>query len=372
MGDGLREQHTARLRELGVADPHVGLTDGGAARPPEVIRVMQWNVLADGLSDDGFLVNDVLRTAAGEAPLDAEALAETLAGLRATNGDMSAVCAQNCLPRSVKNLSAVLDWRRRWLQIEEAIVSLRPDVITMQELDHMGEAQRSLRELGYSCGRGTYRPMHEELGEEGVSAPAHLSHLRQACIHSVHRAVFTVCMYSQVSARAYLSHLRRSGVAFATRRPSNARKLSVAAGRAGGDDDGSAIFWRGEVLSQEGDPTYLRLSDGGREKEIKRHSGVVSVALRRRSDGASLRVMCTHLSSGDKAEDEVERLTQLEGATRDATGEPAGPSVLSWFARAAGEGPCLLCLDANSSPDRQEGRTVRGPLLALPLALPRV
>ena len=66
----LREAFIARARELGISeaamedalshDPGIASRSGAAGE----IRVMQWNILADGLARDGFIVRDVLSGAA--------------------------------------------------------------------------------------------------------------------------------------------------------------------------------------------------------------------------------------------------------------------------------------------------------------------
>ena len=70
------------------------------------------------------------------------------------------------------------------------------------------------------------------------------------------------------------------------------------------------------------------------------------VDLVRLADGAPLRVISSHLQSGEK--DEAKRLAELHG--------PAG--IRELFSSSVAEGATLLCLDANSAPDRTEEKTV--------------
>ena len=60
--DALRAEQGTRLRELGVAASAIPGAFASDPPPPAdaSVRVLQWNVLAHGLSDDGFIVNTVL------------------------------------------------------------------------------------------------------------------------------------------------------------------------------------------------------------------------------------------------------------------------------------------------------------------------
>ena len=73
--DALRAEQGTRLRELGVAASAIPGAFASDPPPPAdaSVRVLQWNVLAHGLSDDGFIVNTVIvrrrhRAAAAAAP----------------------------------------------------------------------------------------------------------------------------------------------------------------------------------------------------------------------------------------------------------------------------------------------------------------
>ena len=56
----------------------------------------------------------------------------------------------------------------------------------------------------------------------------------------------------------------------------------------------------------------LRSCLSGAVDEPKRNEGCVRVDLRRKSDGCPLYVICAHLSSGSKPEDERKRLKQIQ------------------------------------------------------------
>jgi len=277
-----RERHDARARELGVSEE--ALRSIGAprvrAREGAALRVLQWNVLADGLSDDGFLVRDVL------------------------DGAADGVSDQAAAERAKRNHAAVVDWTRRWARMLEFIAAAKPDVIALEELDHMADAQEELRALGYECAvhGKQYRPVHEWADASGRD-PAR-----------------------------YLQHLRDVGVALAPKTRSNCRKLGLRT-REDADDDGVALFWRSDkfdLLSLD----FLAFDDA------KRDQGAVRATLRRKSDELAFAVIAAHLSSG--VENEAARLEELT-------------SLLGWCERGT---PTVWCADTNEAPDHEGVRTV--------------
>lgn len=110
----------ARARQLGVSD--AALTAAACALEVQprndapaagtTVRVLQWNVLAEGLSNDGFLVQDVLHPAEEACTLQVALAA--MDEVRANGGDMTRLKAQLGTPRPAKNHAAVVDWARRW------------------------------------------------------------------------------------------------------------------------------------------------------------------------------------------------------------------------------------------------------------------
>ena len=63
----MQEDDMSRARQLGVSDAALSASRRIMVEPRDILamgdstlRVLQWNVLADGLSGDGFLVQDVL------------------------------------------------------------------------------------------------------------------------------------------------------------------------------------------------------------------------------------------------------------------------------------------------------------------------
>ena len=55
--------------------------------------------------------------------------------------------------RAQQNHDAVLSWPVRFARICDFIAAAAPDIITVQELDHMADMQVELGKLGYAVSR---------------------------------------------------------------------------------------------------------------------------------------------------------------------------------------------------------------------------
>lgn len=309
-------RHVCRALELGIstaAVKEVRLPLLARSGDRSSVRVLQWNLLADGMSNDGFLLRDILADPDGFE--DVGDVLQCVAGAKAH--DMTALRDKFCTPRAANNAAAVVDWQLRWARMKEVVVEAVPDVITLQELDHMALAHRELAELGYACSL-----------PGGAYAPAHLS------------------LQASDTAK-YLAHLEACGVAYAPNFPSTCRKIHLQKdASANVDDDGCAIFWRAELFDISGIDFFPFKS------QSTRNSCAVRASLRRKSDDAPFFVICAHLSSGGEQRHEAARVREVTG------GEFGSESLRNWFARTTTEGPTLFCLDANSAPNRDETRTV--------------
>jgi len=226
----LQHEHDMRAAELHVDEEELPrLQQAASVRPHPTrsgsFRVLHWNVLAEGLSDDGFFVRDVMRKDLPDLPCDTVSFEEMIAEVskaKKENGDLESLKIKYDTPRSRANYGAVLDWRRRWAQMRAFIVASAPDIIALQELDHMADAQRELGALGYTCSLAgsdsPYRPIHKEITGK----------LRR-------------------EDKAFLAHLHATGVAFVPKTFSNCRKFGLKT-NADADDDGVAIFWREDAF----------------------------------------------------------------------------------------------------------------------------
>ena len=99
------------------------------AKTANSVRVMTWNVLADGLSGDDFLLNDVLE--GEEDKLDVGAQIAALAAVRTSNSGLDDVKAKYTTERGQKNREAVLDWSVRWPAIKASISKMAPEIIVL-------------------------------------------------------------------------------------------------------------------------------------------------------------------------------------------------------------------------------------------------
>lgn len=138
------------------------------------------------------------------------------------------------------------------------------------------------------------------------------------------------------------------------------RQLKVAAGEASDAacDDGICLFWKSGAWEAAAPVEYC-----GSSNAAGRCRAHLRVRLRRIADGAPLTAVVAHLGSGSSAGAEALRLAELEAPTTllapHVLGEPrrevAGPSLLGCLREAvAANEPTLLCLDANSEPDRAD------------------
>jgi len=324
--DSLLSEYRSRAKELGIPDSVVDTVPPPSIPPtnPGSIRIFQCNILADGLADDGFLVQPILP----ELVIDYPALIDEVAAQRAAKGDMALLKSNHDSEASRKNHSATLDWGLRWARLRLFIAVSMPDIITFQEMDHMADAQRDLAPLGYECGYPgkKYEPAHKVFG-----------------------TLKTDPQFKD--APRYLQELEKVGVAFAPKTQSNCRKfgLDTYLGEKA-DDDGVAIFWRRDAFA-------LTKLDFIAIEDKKRNQGAVKVTLQRKKDGAPLIVIATHLSSGTKREDEEIRMNELTRKTYNAEGALENPSLVGLYEESVDKAPTLMCLDANSRPDQKEATT---------------
>ena len=238
-----------------------------AARSPAstTVRILNWNLLADGLSDDGFAVRDVL---AGGAPTNVEGMITELMATKRDGGDMASLRAKHCTERSSRNLSVVIDWKTRWARMRAIIEKLQPDVMTFQELDHFADAP-------LTCARS-------------ATSVACASLLAAKSCHA-----------AGVEASAPLPPLSTSSTSMRPASPSHPRRtrmhpFSLERGYNDPDGDGVAIFWRVRLPCVQ--PVLPRV------RRRKALPGVVRVKLERRGQRAAVHHLraprCRHQEGG--------------------------------------------------------------------------
>jgi hypothetical protein len=72
---------------------------------------------------------------------------------RESGEDMDFLKEKLASPQSSENHKAVLDWALRWTRMLLYVTVALPDIITLQELDHMSSAEEDLGRLGCVTGR---------------------------------------------------------------------------------------------------------------------------------------------------------------------------------------------------------------------------
>lgn len=373
----LERARRTRLRRLGVAEEAIIASElqawGGDGAGEETVRVMQFNLLADALSNDGFLVRPVLQdwpggfdkvpTAGGELVTMRQLLREILEA----KGDADALGmlkSQYDVPATQANLKAVIDWEARELQVQLTVLAAgRPDILVFQELDHFATLGKALSRMGYDSqlpGRSTpYSPAHLE-GHE-ARCPKGAARFRQyfdlgghaflpnlgstAMKYALERVGIAQDVVEAARAFGLAEHVvdaKRGGLAKAAFEglPGGSAKLLKAAGLenpASVDDDGVAVLWRRDRF----DAVALQAHFFGSGK-----GGVLEVRLRARAaaGGRGLVVLASHLSSGSHPADEEKRLRDQVDA-----GDGLASLISACRESAAGAG-LVAALDANAHP----------------------
>ena len=99
------------------------------------VRIMTWNILAHGLSDDGFLVRDDDSEEAKEA--FRETVARVTAAKKVYKADpeqMAALQQELATPEAKDVHNRVLNWEGRIAAIVKQIRELDPDIFVLQEV----------------------------------------------------------------------------------------------------------------------------------------------------------------------------------------------------------------------------------------------
>lgn len=372
--EALEKARRGRLSALGVsrqAQEDSSLPAHLLDRGSEIVRLMNFNVLASGLANDGFLVKPVLADwpagpgkvpKSGSGPVLFQTLCETMLSSCGKEAALKSVKAQYDLPASRANFHAVVDWQARRLQIQRLILSMGcPDVIVMQELDNYAQMAEDLAQFGYTSklpqGCAPYTPAHmhgytdrdQENAERFCRAweakgHAFLPHLHSNALHlslvegglvpKILAAADALGIKDKVTdpKTGKLSRCWSKGL------PDGSMRLLKAAGVEPSrfDDMGVAVFWRVHRFCAKS--LKMRTYSGG-------GAGMVEVRLQDMCcDDRELVVIGSHLSSGDTIKDEQKRLdNEVE--------ETNGGCLRSCSADLCDRGDAVvLMLDANSNP----------------------
>lgn len=296
-------------------------------------KLLQWNILADGLADDGFL-STVGRDHMTDVNGDTHSIADVMMRIKDAAADFQQTKSSVKLDalkadfdsETEKQVTAEnIQWEKRWPRIKNVIQKHRPDIMTFQEMDHFGDFQKELE--GYSSSLpGSEK--YQRFGKDDLNA------------------------------ENYLETLAASGQAFSIKTHSNARAHHPKPELA--DDDGSAIFWKTERF----EAVKIRYLQHTEEKKgVVKSSGAIHVQLRDLRNGKIVNVLTTHLTSGAGTKKEQIRLNELKGTNEHyrvierAAGAEAGDieildGGIGEFVRKAqaDDEVAIFALDANSSP----------------------
>jgi len=386
---GLEAARHARLLELGVSTPACASSSVSSApsvRSIDTLRVMQWNLLADGLSGDGFLVhpvladwpvgNDSVPTVDGEKTVKFHELVNEIINARGNDKELEFLQFKYATAAFQRNLDAITDWQARQLQIQLVILSMgRPDILVFQEVDHYGSLADGLAQLGYSSqlsnASAPYMPAHlsghHTSDAEGIANfCASIEQVGHAFVPELGSTAMRLAIERRGLTKQVIAAAEAAGIADRVVNPMGDRLARDAfVGLEGGsrvllcragvedptsiDDDGVCIFWRQDHLYAES--LRVRVYSDGKfgaalEVKLRRHGDSEGKLGEQsgRPDARPIIVMCAHLASGSTQQAEAQRL-QTQVHSKEGL-----CSWISSIARRENDAVVLLALDANSHP----------------------
>jgi len=378
----LESARSEALKAMGVAEKAVKESEWREDEDPkgkqvDSVRMMQFNLLADGLADDGFLVRMILdswKHGADKVPKEGKGGSEDymkmLQEVENAKGnaeklkELQAKYSGSQVPAEGQNMRAVINWKARELQIKLMVLAAgRPDVLVFEELDHFGSIAQGLNELGYvsqvSGKVESYQPAHLGAVTPGTLAD-HIVKTGHTFLPKLYSNAFGFRIRDEKLQDRMLAegkqmtdkcaeHKKKKILTKECLEQGTAR-LFTAAGVNGNDydDDGVGIFWRAD--SFEAEHVKVHFTESGQ--------GTLQVNLKGLGDKSDrkLVVLGTHLSSGSSEKEETDRVTK-EVEPEDKKG------LVNFFKEAQEQNPdaaVVLLLDANSFPQqhRAEGRNV--------------
>lgn len=297
------------------------------------IRVLQWNILADGLGEDGFLSTEFSPIRESNEP-DAKrfdpnefmklvrvakeedktsGMIQTMKKLKSEQKkskkmkisderyndtkalvvEMKQKVSQSRLvklkeqfkksPELEKVDKEILDWKVRYDRLTDIVNRSDPDIITMQENDHVKQfLQDEMFSSKYTC-----------LVDESMT--------------------YTPAIYNGEDKHKYLDRLLTGRAAFAPKTFSNAKVFRTKRDpdAIDPDDDGVVVFWRKDKFKAI-ELGFLKLPSDSEKSEA-----VVAVTLEHVGSTERFNVLSTHLPSGDDSKKEKERLNVLKNETKE-------------------------------------------------------
>ena len=177
----------------------------------------------------------------------------------------------------------ILDWKVRYDRLTDIVNRSDPDIITMQENDHVKQfLQDEMFSSKYTC-----------LVDESMT--------------------YTPAIYNGEDKNNYLDRLLKGRAAFAPKTFSNAKVFRTKRDpdAIDPDDDGVVVFWRKDKFKAI-ELGFLKLPSDSEKSEA-----VVAVTLEHVGSTERFNVLSTHLPSGDDPKKEKERLNVLKNETKE-------------------------------------------------------
>lgn len=284
------------------------------------VRVFQWNILADGLSRDGFVCSPTLSTTNSGTCTSDEFL--TMTKIAKNHNVMHEVIDLFNTPENTEVYERVLKWENRWPKVIERIRRQNPDVICFQEMDHYADALDDLKKLGYVSGQAQL-----VVSDDGDGL------YPRSTIEYIHSYV-PLWKYDYVDAENYEVHLKAQSYAFIPKLNSKARKFSQ---NPDADNDGCAVFWKNDRFDLIGVDFVQFRKYGTLELDT---DGALCVNLYDSTTSKILSVVTAHLPSGQTRAREEERLDLVE----------ENGTLRRFAERHARNNPTIVSIDANSDP----------------------
>jgi len=320
------------------------------------IRLLQWNILADGLGEDGFLATEfspIFESADAKSKsysanefmkLVREAkLADTASGMASKFSELKGAEKRlkklkesaegySELRESARKLKEetdrselvklkkqfqnspqlqkvdgeILSWSKRSERIKQIVLQARPDVITFQEMDHVQQfLQDKDFSAKYTCmvdAAKAYKPP-TYTGHKGGSPHDDLSPDKYFHHLLASRAAFAPKSYSN----AYLFRSKRDAKAPGTHSTDSTDSIDSI------DDDGCVIFWKKDTFKPI-ELGFLRIPS-----DTEKSEAVVALTLQHLKTDTMLNVLTAHLPSGDEPSKELERLAVLNNPSANWT-----------------------------------------------------
>jgi hypothetical protein len=304
------------------------------------VRLLQWNILADGLGNDGFLTTEFSPICESLDP-DAKGYTsiefmkmvreakladkrsgatETFANLKIEEKKLKKMKLSGEFTDSVEDVETkiselkekanqsrlvqlkkqfqnspqlakideeILAWSMRYDRIKAIVLCADPDIITFQEMDHVKQFMDDVIFASkYTCvvdKSKTYSPASYSMNgsNDDLSSDKYLQHLLDS------RTAFAPKSYSN----AYMLRSKRS-------------KLEIDL-----DDDGVVVFWKKSIF-QPVELGFLQLP-----QDHKDHA-VVALTLKHLETKELINVLTSHLPAGDDPKKEKERLDVLNNPSK--------------------------------------------------------